>query len=410
MKGVFPKNFLWGAATSSHQIEGGLTNSWSKWEQLRVSEPVVDGLGKWSNGQPLDPDNYLSNSKYSCESFKYYKEDVKVLKKLGLKAYRFSIEWSRIEPEKGVFDFKGLEYYRSLVEELRKNDIEPVVTLWHWTLPLWLEEEGGVFAKRFKGYFIRMTKQVVEILSEDVTYWITFNEPEVYPQMSYLSGEWTPNRKNIFLFFKFYFFIFPTVHKAVYTLIKGNNPNALVSFAKNNSFIEPYNRNLWNVAIANMYRWISCFVQVDLVKGYLDYIGLNFYFHNMIGIRGLKNVNDRVTDLGWWYRPESIEGVIRELWERYRLPIMITENGLADSEDKNRAEWLDITVKAMENCIRDGVTIIGYLHWSLLDNFEWAHGFWPKFGLVSVNPESKERVIKESALHYSNIVKKSGII
>lgn len=403
MIGSFPKNFLWGAATSSHQTEGGLTNNWSKWEEVRVSQLSKDEL-------KYGVENYESNSKQSCGSFNCYKEDVRILRELGLKAYRFSIEWSRIEPEKGKFDYKGLEYYKKLVKELRKNNIEPVVTLWHWTIPLWLEEEGGVFSKNFFTYFLRMSKQVLEVLNEDVTYWITINEPEVYSLNSYLTGEWPPCEKNVLKFLRFYLFTFPRVHKKTYSLIKEYNPKSMVSFAKNNSYVQPYNNKIWNKIVANIFRWFSNYLQLDLVKGYMDFIGLNFYFTNDIGIRGLKNKNDRVNDLGWWFKPESIEFVINELWDRYKLPILITENGLADKEDKDRVEWIDTTIKAMSNSSKSGVILIGYLHWSLLDNFEWAYGFWPKFGLVSVDPNTKKRTIKESGKHYSNIVERNGII
>ncbi len=393
----FSKDFLWGASTSSHQIEGGLTNNWSEWEDLRVSELSTEQL-------KYGEDNYRSNSKYSCDSFNHYKEDVKVLKELGLKAYRFSIEWSRVEPEKGVFDFKGLEYYKNLVKELRANDIEPVVTLWHWTIPLWLKEEGGVFAKDFKKYFVRMSKQVLETISSDVKYWITINEPEVFSMSSYLTGDWPPNEKNVFKFLQFYLFTFPSVHKATYELIKEYNKDSMVSFAKNNAYIEPYNSMPWNILVAHVFRWFGDYLQIDLVKDHLDYIGLNYYFHHRVGVLGIKNGNEKVTDLDWWFKPESIGPLMKGMYKRYKLPIMITENGLADSEDKNRSEWIEETVKAMSDCIEDGVEIIGYLHWSLLDNFEWAFGFWPQFGLVSVDSKTKKRTIKKSAYFYKDIV------
>jgi len=403
MEGVFPKNFLWGASTSSHQIEGGLTNNWSKWELERVphlsKEQLKHGI-----------DNYISNSKYSCESFTHYKQDVKVAKEMGLKAYRFSIEWSRIEPEKGVFDFNGLEYYRSLIKELKRNGIEPVVTIWHWTVPLWLEKEGGVCSKGFTEYFLRMTKQILENISEDVTYWITINEPEVFSTLSLLTGKWPPNKRNIFRFLQFYIFTFPKIHKEVYRLIKGYNPNTKVSFAKNSAYIQPYNRNIWNIAIANIFRWFANDLQVDLVKGYLDFFALNFYFQNSVGIKGIRNENDRVTDLGWWFKPESIGQLMNEIYDRYKLPILITENGISTRNEEHRIEWIERTVKAMSECLESKVEIIGYLHWSLLDNFEWSDGFGPRFGLVSVNSDTKKRSIKDGGKYYSQIIKNNGII
>lgn len=394
---------MWGVATSSHQIEGGLRNNWTKWEEGRAKNLTSEQL-KYGR------ENYLSNSKYSCDSFNHYKEDIQVIKGLGLKTYRFSIEWSRIEPEKGVFDFEGLQYYKKLVKELRENNIEPIVTLWHWTIPVWLEEEGGVLAREFEKYFLRMCLQVLESISSDVKYWITINEPEAFSNNSLLKGQWPPNEKNILKFLNFYAFIFPSVHKKTYKLIKKFNSKSMVSFAKNNSYIRGYNNSIWNVLVASILRWFINYLQIDLVKGYLDYIGLNFYFQNNVGIKGLKNENDKVSDLGWWLKPQSIEFVLNELHERYKLPILITENGLADSKDIYKNWWIEESVKAMYKSIKKGSKILGYCHWSLLDNFEWAEGFWPKFGLVSVDPKTKERNIKQSGKFYSKIVKNNGII
>ena len=403
MKSVFPKNFLWGASTSSHQIEGGLTNNWSKWELERVPQ-----LSKKQLERGID--NYISNSKYSCDSFIHYKEDVKVAKEMGLKAYRFSIEWSRIEPEKGVFDFKGFEYYKALIKELKKNDIEPVVTIWHWTVPLWLEKEGGVYSKHFIKYFLRMTKQILENISEDVKYWITINEPEVFSTLSLLMGKWPPNKKNIFRFLQFYIFTFPKIHKGVYGLIKEYSPDAKVSFAKNSAYIQPYNKKIWNVVVANIFRWFANDLQVDLVKGYLDFFALNFYFQNSVGIKGIKNENDKVTDLGWWFKPEAIGLLMKEIYEKYKLPILITENGIAAKNEERRIEWIERTVKAMSECIQSDVEIIGYLYWSLLDNFEWSDGFSPRFGLVSIDSDTKKRSIKDGGKYYSQIIENNGII
>jgi beta-glucosidase len=403
MKNIFHKNFLWGASTSSHQIEGGLTNNWTKWEEERLSKLSKEQLKRGR-------DNYLSNSKYSCESFKNYQEDIKVLKELGLNAYRFSIEWSRIEPTKGVFNKQGLQYYEELVKELRKNGIEPVVTLWHWTIPLWLEQEGGVMSKKFSQYFQKMTEKVLESISKDVIYWITINEPEVFSTMSYLKGQWPPNKKNVLQFLKLYLFTFPKVHKEVYMLIKGKNPKSKISFAKNNQCIRSYNNKIWNKVVAKVFKWFTNYLQIELVKKYMDYIALNYYFQTHMGIRGIENGNERVSDLGWWFKPKGIEGVIKDLYCRFNLPILITENGIADSSDRNRREWIEKTIGSISECIREDVNLIGYLHWSLLDNFEWAEGFWPKFGLVSIDSDTKRRVVKDSGVFYSKIVRKNGIM
>ncbi len=412
MESKFPKDFLWGAATASHQIEGGLTNNWSKWEEENAQRLSKDGqrptlsslVESFSN-----PENYRSNSKYSPESFKYWKEDLKVIKELNLKAYRLSIEWSRIQPRKGFFDKDAIKYYKEYLSEIKQNNIKIILTCWHWTIPLWIEEEGGLLSKEIHIYFKEYVQYLVDELSDFVDYWITINEPESFAN-SYLTGKWPPQRKNIILFYKVYQRILPKMHIDAYKIIKKKNKDNKVSLSKSISFYEPYKGLTWNRALV----WFtSKFINtstLDKVIEYVDYLGINFYFYNKVDISGLKNDNDKVSDLGWWLKPDKLYNVIKLVNDRYHLPILITENGLADSRDIYRKWWIGESVKAMNNAINDGCNVFGYLHWSLLDNFEWDKGYWPKFGLVSIDPKTKERRIKKSGRYYSKIIKENGII
>ncbi|MHC1716601.1 MAG: family 1 glycosylhydrolase [Candidatus Dojkabacteria bacterium] len=149
---------------------------------------------------------------------------------------------------------------------------------------------------------------------------------------------------------------------------------------------------------------------LDKVVKYIDFLGLNFYFHNKVGIKGLRNDNDRVSDLGWWLDPGKLFNVIKDIDERYHVPIFVTENGVADCDDVHREWWISESVKAMHKAISSGSNIIGYLHWSLLDNFEWDKGYWPQFGLCKIDPKTKNRVIRDSGRFYSKIIEKNGII
>ncbi len=387
-----------GTATSSHQIEGGLKNSWSEWEAKRVK--------KLSTGLKGPADNYLSNSRYSCDSFTNWQKDIGAIKQMGLNAYRFSIEWSRIFPEKGKIDHESIKYYKNLIKELRANNIEPIVTLWHWTIPIWLDREGGITSKEFLKQWQIFVNLIVREMSGLVDYYITVNEPEVFSSQSLLLGRWPPNKRSLLKFFKFYVRIFPEMHKFAYKSIRKHNPTAKISFAKNNAYFEPYNNLPWNRLSAKVASWYSNWLQLDLVRDYLDFIGLNFYFHNKIGILGIRNDNDRVTEMGWWFKPESIYEAIMQLHKRYDMPIMVTENGLATNDSDERKDWLRKTFKALERSKKDGADIIGYLHWSLLDNFEWTEGFEPKFGLVSVDPISKKRTVKECGEYYGRLASK----
>lgn len=413
MEYKFPNDFLWGAATASHQIEGGLTNNWSKWEEenaQRLSKsgqrPSVSELQEFAS----DPENYRSNSKYSCESFKYWEKDLEVIKKLNLKAYRLSIEWSRIEPQKGVFDKEAIKYYKEYLSELKKNDIKIVLTCWHWTIPLWLEEEGGLLSKNIHKYFKEYVSFLAIELSGLVDYWITINEPESFAN-SYLTGNWPPGVKDPIAFNKVYQRVLPKMHIDAYKEIKKIDINKPVSLSKGISFNDSYNRCLWNKILAFITNRYGNFSTLDKLLKYTDFLGINFYFYNKVSIKGLRNDNDKISDLGWWLRPDKIFDVLVLIKERYNKPIFITENGLATIDEKQRVWWIKETVRAMHRAItEEGVDLIGYLHWSLLDNFEWNKGFWPKFGLVSIDPKTKERKIKEGGEFYSQIIKENGII
>ena len=412
MEYKFPKNFLWGAATSSHQIEGYVKNDWTEWEKktaVRNSKkgvrPVLESLQKSAS----NPDNYLSDCMYSPESFKYWKQDVQVIKDMGLKAYRLSVEWSRIQPEKDTFSKEGIEYYKNVLKELKKNNIKVVLTCWHWTIPLWLVEENSLLSQNVVEYFTKYVEYLYENLSEYVDYWITINEPESF-FFEYLHGSWPPGRKNIFLYMKVLYKILPSMHIESYKLIKGKDKDIPVSLAKSFVYVSEYNGFFLNKVVKDITNWFVNYSFTDKVKEYMDFVGVNFYFHNKVGILGIKNDNDKVSDMGWWLKPDKLYDLLKLIDNRYKLPMIITENGLADSRDEYKSWWIEESVKAMHKATEDGCNVFGYLHWSLLDNFEWDKGYWPKFGLVSIDPKTKERKIKQSGVFYSKIVKNNGII
>lgn len=412
MKNSFPKDFLWGASTASHQIEGFTVNDWTEWEKRIAKRNSREGLRPAVQSlqeQASEPDNYLSESEYSPESFKYWKRDIEVIKGLGLKAYRLSVEWSRVEPEEGNFSKEGISYYKELLRELKQNDIKVVLTCWHWTIPLWLEREGGLLSKNIYKYFKRYVEYLFDNLSEYVDYWLTINEPESFIS-NYLYGKWPPGRRNPYLYLKTTFEVLVGMHIEGYLAIKEKNRNTQVSLAKSFIHLSTYRENFINNTLVKFTNWYINYSFMDKVKEYIDFIGLNFYFHNKIGVWGLKNDNDKVSDLGWWLQPDKLYEVIKLVYGRYSLPIIITENGLADSKDVYREWWIKESVKAIDKSIREGCKVFGYLHWSLLDNFEWDKGYWPKFGLVSINPKTKERIIKKSGSYYSKIIKENGII
>jgi len=401
----FPKNFFWGASTSSHQVEGNLVNSWTEWEK----EYSVEKSEECKKQRPWNlkhddvnyklactKENYLSG--VGCDSFNRYKEDVNALKDMNLNAYRFSIEWSRIEPKKGEFSKEGIEYYQKLISELKEKGIEPFVTCWHWTLPLWLRDEGGMLSKNIDEYWERYIQYLVDNLGDIVKYWIPINEPFVYTGMSYFAGIWPPQRKNGFEFVKIGFLTLPRLHKIAYRVIKEKSNKNIVSIAKNNAYNESYDSKIWNVLAKKVVNFFSNDLFILMIRKQLDCIGLNYYFKNRVTIFGNRNDNDRISDYGWWMVPSGIYDALMAL-KKFKMPVFVFENGLADREDKYRKWWLDETFKALEKSIGDGLDLRGYFHWSLIDNFEWADGFWPKFGLVDM-----DRKVKDSGKYYSDLI------
>lgn len=406
-KFTFPKGFLWGSATSAHQVEGGNHNDWSEWEK---SEHRIADL----KSRGLNPDDFISG--HAVDHYNRFHEDFDIAQSLGYNAHRFSIEWSRIEPEEGKFNEKEIEHYRDVLRALRERGIEPLVTLWHWTMPLWLSQKGGVWDKNFSLHFENFAEKVVTSLGESVSFWIIINEPEVFALNSFLRGKWPPQKKGIISFYRTIASLI-LAHRRVYRLIKEKQPNSQVGIAVNQSFFEsaggPIN-NLIRWACERV--WNRHFLMHTVP--HFDFIGLNYYFHNRINYGLNKNENRVVSDIGWELYPGGIYSVLKNL-KRYQKPIYITENGLADAKDEKRTWFIQETLKGVARAIKDGADVKGYLHWSLLDNFEWDKGFSPRFGLVEVNysvhggsasgGKTLERRIRPSALEYKKIIALNSI-
>ena len=393
----FPKNFLWGAGTSSHQVEGGNVNDWSKWEKgnaeglAKKSETYWQPWQKEKFPEMLQSRNYISGR--ACDHYHRFKEDFDIAKELNHNAHRFSIEWSRIEPKEGFIDEKEIEHYRQVLIALKERNIEPFVTLYHWTLPNWLAEKGGWLNPKTPYYFDRYVKIISENLFDYVNFWITLNEPSLYASNSYLKGNWPPEKKSIFKYFRVVNNLVKA-HKLAYRALHLIDLECKVGIAKNNIYFEniPFIDCFWNKYFLNK------------IKNEQDFIGLNHYFHQTL----FGNKNESVSDMGWEIYPEGIYRVLKEL-KKYNKPIYITENGLADKDDQKREKFIKDYLIWIYKAIEEGVDVRGYLHWSLLDNFEWDKGFWPRFGLVEVDFKTFERKIRPSAYKYAKICKDNKI-
>lgn len=378
----FPKNFLWGAAVSSYQVEGGIENC------------------DWSKDFPAGK---------ACDYYNQYEKYFDLAKELNQNIHRFSLEWSRIEPEEGKFDRKEIEHYKKMLMALKERNIESMVALWHFTTPLWLAKKGGWQNRKISDYFGNYAKFVAEELDDLVDFWITVNEPMVYLSQAYIVGKFPPQKKNVFLtpaIFK----NFINAHKKAYQAIYNINKNAKVGIAQNYSYVEPLNKKSYlNRAIANVFNFARNKLFLEFTKDKQDFLGVNYYFHDRVKTVSSKfpfvkieNENEKVSDLGWEIFPKGIYYVLKDL-QKYNLPIYITENGLADAKDKNRADFIREHLKYIYKAINKGVNVKGYLHWSLLDNFEWVNGFKSKFGLVEMDYKKMEIKIRKSAREYAKI-------
>ena len=409
----FPKGFLWGAATSAHQVEGNNHNQWTEWE-LKNSKIKSQNakLKKWPDfilegyPNPLQEENYISGR--ACGHYNRYEEDFDIAKSLGHNAHRFSIEWSRIEPEEGKFNEKEIEHYRDVIRALRARNLEPFVTIWHWTMPVWFARKGGFEKNGNIKYFVRFCEYVTKEFKDDVTFWITLNEPEIYTTSSYLKGVWPPQKKNLIS----YLLVIKNlikVHRESYRIIKKIEPSAQIGIAKNNIYFEAYQNKINNWILKKFIDWWWNFYFLNRIKNCQDFIGLNHYFHNRIkNLKFGQNENKKVSDMGWELHPEAIYYVLKDL-KKYNKPVYITENGLADTKDENREWFIKESLKNIHKSISEGVDVRGYFYWSLLDNFEWDKGFWPRFGLVEIDYKTLKRKPRPSSKIYGEIVKREEL-
>ncbi len=395
---IFPKNFFWGAATSAHQVEGGNQNDWTEWEKATAKGKVQMAKSKeWPDHilreypNPLQEENYISGR--TCDHYNRFREDFDIAKHLGHNAHRFSLEWSRIEPEEGKFNEREIERYREVIRALRERGIEPFVTLWHWTIPLWLRDKGGIENKHFPRYFLSYVEKILYALKNDVRFWITLNEPEIYALDSYMKGVWPPQKKSLISFLRVVRNLIKA-HRLTYKQIHLLQQEAEVGIAKNNIYFEgvmaPIPNFLWNVYFLNK------------IHGAQDFIGLNYYFRGR-GYSEKRSGGVVMSDMSWQVYPEGIYHVLKDL-RRYKKPIYITENGIADVRDEKRAQFIKDHLEWVAKAIQEGVDVRGYFYWSLLDNFEWDKGFWPRFGLVEVDYPTLERKIRPSAYEYKKII------
>lgn len=406
----FPESFFWGAATASHQVEGD--NRWNDWWLHEEQGRLPFRSGK------------------ACDHYNRYEEDFDLVASWGHNAHRFSIEWSRIEPEEGKWNEDAVAHYAAVIEALRKRGIEPFITLHHFTNPAWFAAGGGWSRHDASEKFGRFVELVASRLPT-VRYWITINEPTVYVKNGYISGDWPPFRKSSWLEGARVLMNMARAHVAAYGALHAGGRDVQVGFAHSAPFVEPCGCGGWRDRVAARIRDMvlndAFFSLVRLAglragdTGCLDFIGVNYYTRTRVrgsssGVGLLFGTECRAghhadqgpdNDLGWEVYAPGLLHVLQR-FSRRRLPIFVTENGLAGTDDDRRARFIIDHLRSVSRAWTAGVDVRGYFHWTLMDNYEWTHGYQTQFGLAAVDRESGRRIPRESGSLYADICRNNG--
>ncbi len=407
----FPKKFLWGASVSAHQVEGNTHNQWTPWElenaKSKAAQAVyhLSDLESWPEieAEAKNPQTYVSGD--TADHYNRYEEDFDLLTKLNMNAFRFSIEWSRVEPTEGAWSVEAIEHYKQYVGALKQRGIEPVLTLFHFTLPPWFVAKGGFESRSNVKYFIRFAEKVLHELGQNIRYVITINEPEIYAHESYLAGNWPPNVTSKWRLWRVMNNL-AHAHNQVARLAHATSRRYKVSLAKNSAYFYAGDDAWLSRKSAEVMQYFQDDYFLKKVVKSCDFLGVNFYFSNRVYGYRVHNPDKKVSDMGWDLSPADIQHALERLDEKYHLPIIVTENGLADGEDHYRQWWLTQTLIGMQKAMDNGVKVDGYLHWSLIDNFEWDKGTWPRFGLVHVDYTTKKRTLRPSAIWFGKVIRR----
>ena len=451
----FRKDFVWGAATASYQVEG------AAYEDGK-------GLNIWDVFCKEDGHVYEHHTgDVACDQYHRYKEDVAIMKELGLKAYRFSVNWARILPEgTGKVNEKGLAYYDNLVNCLIENGIEPYMTLYHWDLPYALHQKGGWLNPQSPEWFYEYAKLMAAHFSDRVSHFFTFNEPQCTVGLGYVTGEHAPGLKvGPYDYFSIWHNVLKAHGRGVQAIREAAVRPVEIGMAPCGALYYPAtdskedieaarkaNFSLpeadiravsWDVAFCadpvflgqypedimksfDQYFPKNAEKDLELISQPLDFYGQNMY--NAVPVRADENGNpvrvDRYpgfpkTAIQWPVTPEVLYWAPKFLYERYQKPFYVTENGMSSHDwvsldgkvhDASRVDFMHRYLREFKKAAADGVDLRGYFAWSLMDNFEWAYGYSERFGMVYVDYQTQKRTVKDSGLFYKNVIASNGEI
>lgn len=437
----FSKSFYWGTASADYQVEGS-------WDRDGKGPGIWDALseGHIKHGE---------DGRTSCDHYRRWREDIALMRQMGMKAYRFSVSWARIVPAPGKVNEKGLRFYRNLVTELTRVGITPMVTLYHWNLPMWAHERGGWLWEGISDAFADFVSTVVDALSDKVDIWLTVSDPATFINMGYMTGEHAPFEtcdpgdpgylprlcaltRNVLL-----------AHGKAVRIIRGrartlprmgiamdsymwmpedDTPEAMEA-ARTRNFARGTDCRLiswWMDPILSR----TAQPELDAVLSEEDYAvicqPLDFLGCNCFKAKNFdedEGPNPAVwpgmprNATGWPITPEVLYWAVRFYYERYRMPVLITANGLSNTDfvmidgcvhDPQRVDYLHRHLRALKRAVDEGYPVLGYLYWSLFDCFEWAEGYDKRYGMVYVDFRNQSRVIKDSAFWYARIIRENG--
>lgn len=414
----FPDNFIFGSSVSAFQVEGNLSNERkTDWDLFldrnpyHIIRPGEVGPDWWSDIENID-------------------RDLKTVSSIGVTMQRLSIEWGRIEPEHGQIDKNALQKYRQIIDLCKRNNLMPMVTINHFTLPAWAMKRGGWENPQI----VVWIKQFAEILLEefgDVTHWIIINEPSSVVYMGYLLGIFPPNKKSIISVLKVRKNLI-NAQREVYALIKNKAPNAQVGNAFSFLWLRHYHKSYRMEKLLT--RTLNNLINTNFVsatKDYMDFLGMNFYTGYYLDLKlssffpTMRNEAVYVphhlpfgrtvrpktykTDMGWPIVPDFFLDALKHIYKAYKKPIFITENGIADRDDIYRSFYILTHMVSLLKAMEGGVKILGYIHWATIDNLEWAEGYAKRFGLIEVNPITGQRQLRKGAKVLEEIIKEQGI-
>ncbi len=424
----FPENFLWGAASAAAQIEGG-------WNEDGRTPSIWDNMPKGAVSKD-------ETCHIACDHYHHWREDVAIMKQLGLKAYRFSISWSRVIPAKGIINPKGLQFYQDLVNALAENGIAPMITLYHSDLPQWAQDQGGWENEEVVEDFAFFARTMVSNLSDRVQYWFTMNETQcMLPDLVELYGG-DPNRiyRHMLLAhgravkemrsaakqpLKIGMVVMGMVAEAIPGVLDAKTA-AAASFSDGGGFsgMVRWTDPIFLGRVPESMQQVLSEEDLKIICQPLDlfcanvYGSANFYDvpgrHNPLSYPGIPK-----SHIGMPIRPECMYYLAKYAWERYGLPILYTENGFSNLDfvmldgkvhDPQRIDYIHRYLLSVARAIEDGIPIEGYLYWSIMDNFEWFKGYDLRFGLVYIDYPTQTRILKDSALYYQEVIASNGAI